>query len=71
MTNQTQQKEFLFLTKLQREASLQSELYSQRLLPAQLDHFTAIIGRFPWQSVLIVSGMIALGIELFRYWLFA
>ncbi len=59
-----------FLTQLQREASLQSQLYQHRLLPPQLDRFTAIIGRYPWQSVLIVSGCIALGVEVVRYWIF-
>lgn len=59
-----------FLTTLQAEASLQSQLYSHRLLPSQLDQFTSLIGRYPWQSILFTSGLVALGIEVGRYWLF-
>ena len=59
-----------FLATLQAEASLQSQLYSQRLLPSQLDRFTSLIGRYPWQSILLTSGVLAIGVELGRYWLF-
>lgn len=56
------------LLKLQSEAKLQSQLYANRLLPEQLDSFTSLIGRYPWQSLVLMSGILAIGVELFRYW---
>lgn len=56
------------LLKLQSEAKLQSQLYSNRLLPERLDSFTSLIGRYPWQSLVLMSGILAIGVELFRYW---
>lgn len=56
------------LLKLQSEARLQSKLYTNRLLPEQLDTFTSLIGRYPWQSLVLASGILAVGVELFRYW---
>jgi len=56
------------LLKLQSEAKLQSQLYANRLMPEQLDSFTSLIGRYPWQSLVLMSGILAIGVELFRYW---
>lgn len=69
MTQQTPRSDF-FLKQLQKEASLQSQLYSNRLLPEQLDRFTSVVGRYPWQSILLTSGIVALAVEVFRYWLY-
>ena len=70
MTTPTKPTVPTFLSTLQAEASLQSQLYSHRLLPSQLDQFTSLIGRYPWQSILLTSGLLAVGVELGRYWLF-
>jgi hypothetical protein len=48
-----------FLSQLEEQAELQSRLHDQRIIPSQLDPFTAIIGNFPWQSLLILSGISA------------
>jgi hypothetical protein len=51
-----------FLKRLQSEASLQARLHQQRFLPAQLDVITSFIGRYPWQVVLVLSGLTAAGV---------
>lgn len=55
-----------FLEKLEKEASLQAKLSTTRIFPSQLDALTSFIGRYPWQFVLVVSGMTAFAIELLR-----
>lgn len=53
-----------FLKSLQTEAALQAKLEAQRLLPSSLDAVTSFIGRYPWQVLLVASGILALGIEV-------
>jgi hypothetical protein len=53
----------LFIERLQEEAALQSRLHSQRLLPKQLDSLTSLVGNYPWQVILVVSGLTALILE--------
>lgn len=55
--------QFDFLTQLQDEAALQSSLHASRLLPPQLDWFTSLVGRYPWQSITVASFLSALVIE--------
>jgi len=55
-----------FLDKLEKEASLQAKLSTTRIFPTQLDALTSFIGRYPWQFVLLVSGVTALFIEILR-----
>lgn len=57
-----------FLAKLQEEAALQAKLEHHRLIPPQLDFITSIIGRYPWQVLLALSGITALIIEVTRGW---
>ncbi|MEX0896307.1 MAG: hypothetical protein WDZ94_05265 [Patescibacteria group bacterium] len=56
----------LFLAKLQTEAALQARLETQRLLPSSLDTITSYIGRYAWQILLVTSGLVSLGIELWQ-----
>ena len=53
-----------FLSKLQAEAAVQSKLQKNRWLPAELDLVTSTIGKFPWQVILILSGLTSLFIEI-------
>ena len=58
--NQKQQK---FLEKLQIEAHLQARLNTNRVLPTQLDGLSSFVGRYPWQVLLVLSGILSFGIE--------
>ena len=49
-----------FLQSLQQQAALQSKLSTTRVLPSQLDHFTTFVGNYPWQTILVLSGLSAL-----------
>lgn len=53
-----------FLVKLQEEAALQSKLQLNRWLPEELDAITSTIGKYPWQVILVLSGVTSLLIEL-------
>ncbi len=54
-----------FLDRLQTEADLQARLHQQRFIPARLDALTSFIGRYPWQVVLLLSGLTAAGVTWF------
>lgn len=56
-----------FLVKLQAEAKLQARLHEQRILPHQVDWLTSLIGRYPWQVLLVASGLTAVVVEASRY----
>ncbi len=60
----THQNKKQFLEKLQEQAQLQARLNSNRFLPTQLDSFTSFFGRYPWQVLLVASGITSLGIEV-------
>ena len=49
-----------FLEQLQMEAALQSTLNKTRIFPAQLNWFTSLVGRYPWQLIALFSGISAL-----------
>lgn len=53
-----------FLSQLKLEAKKQAKLHENRLLPRQLDGVTSLIGTYPWQALLLLSGMTALVLEL-------
>jgi len=55
-----------FLSALQEEAALQARLEKHRLLPSGLDALTSFVGRYAWQVVLVTSGVVALGIEIWQ-----
>jgi hypothetical protein len=57
-----------FLNRLQAEAALQSQLHQRRFLPHQLDGLTSLIGNYPWQIILVVSGVTALFMEFLKVW---
>lgn len=57
----------MLLEKLQAEAALQARLEQQRLLPVSLDAVTSLIGRYPWQVVLVISGSTALAVEVVKW----
>lgn len=56
-----------FLTKLQAEAKLQAKLHQHRVFPTQLDWLTSFIGRYPWQVLLVASGIAAGVLEFGQY----
>lgn len=62
--NGTQQ---LFLEKLHEEARLQAKLQHTQLLPEQFGWIGSIIGRYPWQFLLITSGITAATLEVWMY----
>jgi hypothetical protein len=52
-----------FLRKLEAEAAQQARLYQSRILPPQLDWLSSLIGRYPWQVMLVASGLTAAAIS--------
>jgi hypothetical protein len=56
-----------FITTLQREAKRQSSLNQTRFFPQSLDPFTALVGNYPWQILLVLSGITAIVVELAGY----
>ena len=53
-----------FLDKLQKEAEFQKKLSQSRLLPKQVDVVTAFIGTHVWQTLLFLSIVTALILEV-------
>ncbi len=49
----------VFLEQLQQEAEDQAKLHTTRVLPQGLDWLTSLIGRYPWQTLLLTSGLTA------------
>lgn len=56
-----------FLKKLESEAALQAKLERRQLLPRKLDRVTSFIGRYPWQVLLVLSGICSAAIEVIKY----
>jgi hypothetical protein len=48
-----------FLAQLQGQAQKQAQLHHHRLIPKKLDAVTSVIGRYPWQVLLVISGLSA------------
>ncbi|MBW7944786.1 hypothetical protein H3C70_05315 [Patescibacteria group bacterium] len=44
-----------FLQELQRQAELQSQLSTTRILPRHADWLTTLIGNHPWQTLVVIS----------------
>ncbi len=57
-----------FLHTLQQEAKRQSPLSQSRFFPQPLDPVMAFIGNYPWQTVLVLSGVTAVILELMGWW---
>lgn len=57
MTNQD------FVKRLQQEAAKQALLQKHRVLPAGLDTLTALVGNYPWQSLVVAAVISALVLE--------
>ncbi len=53
-----------FLKELQQQAKFQAPLNQVKWLPVQLEPVAAIIGKYPWQTILILSGVTALLIQI-------
>jgi hypothetical protein len=58
-TSPSKQSQREFLQKLTKTAQWQSQLQRERLLPVELDALTSLIGNYPWQTLLIISGLTA------------
>jgi len=54
----------VFLQQLQHQAEKQSKLHDIRFIPSQLDTITSLIGRYPWQVILALSGLSALVLKV-------
>lgn len=57
-----------FLKELKKQAHLQSTLHTHRFFPRQLDPFTSFIGNYPWQVLLISSGITAFVWAVLQQW---
>jgi len=53
-----------FLLELQQEAKRQAGLESHKYLPRQLEGLAALMIKYPWQSLLLVSFLSAIFLEL-------
>ena len=53
-----------FIQKLQTEVLFQSRLEQKKLLPAKLGGLGRLVASYPWQTMLIMSGMTALAKSL-------
>lgn len=53
-----------FLERLQSQAAKQAVLNKERIFPSQLDGLTSFIGNYPWQTLIVVSILSALCLEL-------
>lgn len=55
-----------FLAQLQQQAEKQAKLHHARFLPKSVDGLTSIIGRYPWQVLVVSSGVTAIVLEVIR-----
>lgn len=55
-----------FLQQLQDQAQRQAKLNTQRVLPKQFDAVTSFIGNFPWQTILFLSLLTSILLEIWR-----
>lgn len=53
-----------FLEELQIQAKRQATLHRDSPVPARLNFLTAFIGNYPWQTLLVLSGVTAVVISL-------
>lgn len=53
-----------FLKELQKEAKAQKKLNEQRIFPEFLDEITSFIGEYSWQTLLFLSFLTAIVVEL-------
>ncbi len=49
-----------FIQKLQSEVLFQSQLEQKKLLPEKLDGLGRVVASYPWQTILVMSGITAL-----------
>jgi hypothetical protein len=59
-------KQQVFLQQLQQQAAKQALLNQKRFLPKQLDFVSALVGNYPWQVLIIVSGLTAVILEVLK-----
>lgn len=55
-----------FLSELQKEASIQKKLNQERIFPEYLDGLTSLIGSYPWQTLLLLSAVSTIMLELLK-----
>ena len=48
-----------FLQQLQDQAAVQAKIRHSQILPSQLSGVAAFIGNYPWQTLVISSGVVA------------
>jgi hypothetical protein len=53
-----------FLHKLTEEARFQAVLRHNPVFPKQIDPLTELVGKYPWQTILVASGLTAILLEL-------
>ena len=49
-----------FINTLQKEAKRQSPLSQSRFFPSPLDPVMTFVGNYPWQTILVLSGLTAI-----------
>ncbi len=54
-----------FVEKLQKQAKVQSQLERKRILPRKVDSLTSLIARYPWQTLLLLSLLTTIALEVF------
>jgi uncharacterized protein YlaN (UPF0358 family) len=64
MANQAVTSQQQFLEQLQRQAEKQAKLHHLRFIPPQLDNLTSLVGRYPWQVMLVLSALTAIVLEV-------
>lgn len=55
-----------FLSELQKEASIQKKLNQERIFPEYFDGLTSLIGNYPWQTLLLLSAVSTILLELLK-----
>jgi hypothetical protein len=56
-----------FLDELQKQAQIQSKLNKSSILPHQLDPFTAFVGNYPWQTIVVLSAVTAFVLNFIHF----
>lgn len=54
-----------FLQKLEKEVVFQSQLDQRKLLPQKLGGLGRLVAHYPWQAILVVSGITAIVVVWF------
>jgi hypothetical protein len=65
---QSRRSESEFLQELYAQAEQQALLHETSLIPRQLDWLTSLIGRYPWQTALLLAVVTSIVLEVPTLW---